>query len=348
MSSWQQHNRKLPKTHTASLSHGSPFAETCLRVVDAGFCGTIFIAPLFFGGRHDLGRFVFVVFACITALAWCCRQIALGGGKWTRSTIAHGIVVASIALVGLQLIPLPNQWLEVLTPRTSQLLPLWSANSSGEPHLGNWQTLSLTPSSTQLALAMLLAYCLLFMTAIQRLRETSDIERLLNWIALSSICMGVFALVQYAFSNGLFFWFYQHPHRSMIGNVTGSFTNRNHFAHFLVLGVGPLLAWIMRRQQSEGTARSSSNARSHRFPSADIWLYCGVAIVIVAVLLSLSRGGILALGVALTTTLLLFFRAGQTGSRTLFAAGAMILLVTGILSIYGYETLSARLDDFAA
>ncbi len=354
MSNWHHssnRHRKKGSLRTGSLrtAHEPPVAQACLRVVDAGFCGILFIAPLFFGGRHDLGRFVFVVLSCTIALAWCCRQVALGGGKWTRSTIAYGLIAAAVAMVALQLTPLPERWLEILTPRTGQLLPLWSANSSEGSTLGNWQTISLTPSATRLALVMLLGYSLLFITAIQRLREVSDIERLLNGIALASVCMGVFGLVHYFFSNGLFFWFYQHPYRAASGQITGSFTNRNHFAHFLVLGVGPLLAWIVRRQQSQHTSKSRGMAPTpSRILSASTWLYGGVIILLMAVLLSLSRGGTLALGVALFTAILLFYRAGQVTSRTLLVACGMTLLVTGILSIYGYEKVSARLDDFTA
>ena len=68
-----------------------------------------------------------------------------------------------------------------------------------------------------------------------------------NWIALSTILMAGFGLLQYFFSNGRFFWFYDYLYSNTSNNTTGSFSNRNHFAHFLCLGLAALIAWIMAR-----------------------------------------------------------------------------------------------------
>lgn len=348
MSGWHQSNKKRSRRAALAATYEPSFAGACLRVVDAGFCGIIFIAPLFFGGRHDLGRFVFVTLAAVIALAWCCRQVALGGGKWTR-TIAYTIVFAAAALLVLQLLPLRGQWIDYLSPRTMALLPLWTNNPVGGPaggmRLGTWQTLTLTPDSTRIALAMLLGYGLLFVTAVQRLRELADIERMLNWIALSAIGMSILALIQYFTSNGLFFWFYEYPYLSNNQYVHGSFTNRNHFAHFLILGTGPLIAWIIRRQQGDVSQESSRSVRLPHASMVSAGLAVALLIVVVAALLSLSRGGAISMAVALITAMVLLYRKGLTTSRTFFAAGAAIVITIGILSLHGYEKLSSRLDD---
>ena len=342
MSRWHPQNSNRSHRAATNAPYEATFAGTCLRVVDAGFCGILFVAPLFFGGRHDLGRLVFVTLVAVIALAWCGRQIALGGGRWTRS-ISQMVVALTVVLVGLQLLPLRSDWIEQLSPRIATLLPLWTDSSQGSVQLGTWHTLSLSPESTRIALSMLLAYGLLFVTAVQRFRSLDEIERLLNWIALSAIGMSVFALIQYFTSNGLFYWFYEHPYRKTDAYVLGSFTNRNHFAQFLVLGMGPLVAWIMRRRLASDSVRGShfADRRNH---TAKLWvLPLALIVVITTALLTFSRGGAIAMAVAITLLLLLLHWKNLATSRMLFATGGAIVLVIGLLSLHGYDQLAHRL-----
>jgi O-antigen ligase/tetratricopeptide (TPR) repeat protein len=346
-----QNLRHFPK-RGARTKGESLLAQSSLHVVDAGFLGMLFIAPLFFGGRHDMGRLVVVLLAIMVSLAWCCRQIVREGGTRIRTRI-HGILAAAIGLIIIQLVPLPGRWVELLSPRTTSLLPLWSASVQGTASLGEWHTLSLTPSATRIALVMILAFGLLLLTALERFRKLTDIERLLNWIALASIAMAAFAILEYFTSNGLFLWFYQHPFRATGNYTQGSFVNRNHFAHFLVLGIGPLLAWIVRQQQQEHRPASRSVAIpvvefTPAISKKTFWLIAGLVLVLFAIFLSLSRGGTIAMVVALVTALGLFYRAGQVSYRTFFVAGSVVVLMLGMLSLYGYERVSSRLDDLSA
>ena len=65
-----------------------PAADVLLRVVDAGLCGVIFVAPYFFGGRHDMGRLLLVSIIAVTATAWFIRQSMLPVARWPK-TIAY-------------------------------------------------------------------------------------------------------------------------------------------------------------------------------------------------------------------------------------------------------------------
>src|SRR5438270_411786 len=97
--SWSCNRKKI----TAGLSRrpakdSQPAADALLRVVDAGLCGVIFIAPYFFGGRHDLGRLLLVSIIVVTATAWFLRQAMLPLARWPR-TIAYGLLLLAAALV---------------------------------------------------------------------------------------------------------------------------------------------------------------------------------------------------------------------------------------------------------
>jgi hypothetical protein len=228
----------------APAASGVKLPSVLLRVVDAGLCGVIFIAPYFFGGRHDLGRLVFVSIVAVTAVAWCLRQAMLPAARWPRTT-AHGLLLLAAALITLQIVPLPADWLAKISPRTAELLPLWTASADATTQLGTWQTISLAPHETTKALAMLLSYGLLFVVVSGRISDHTDIRRVLTWIGIASAAMALFGLAQYATSGGKFFWFYDHPYRSTAQALTGPFINRNHFASCLVMGLGPLIAFHM-------------------------------------------------------------------------------------------------------
>jgi len=322
----------------------SPAGTVCRQIVDACLVGVIFVAPLFFGGRHPVGRLVFIILACLAAVFWFSYQALTKRARWTPSK-AYAIGIASLLLVTLQLIPLPSSWLEQLAPRSESLLSLWTSDASESVLFGAWPTLSLTPSSTKIALATLVAYVLLFVTTVGRIQTLADVERLLRLIAISAIGMSGFGLLQYFTSNGLFFWFYELPYSTTENAAKGSFSCRNHFAHFLVLGVAPLLGWIVLRFQQR-TQRGNDQVSSPWH--LDLVLCLGLFLTVFAVLLSFSRGGALALAVASTLGLAIYFRRGLVSSSFLNGLVALGIFVIAVLSINGYEQVASRLDDFTS
>ncbi len=326
-----------------TVSRVGPAAELLLRVVDAGLCGVICLAPFFFGGRHDFGRLVLVALIGATAIAWFVRQALLPNAPRIR-TVAHGILLAATALLVLQLVPLPASWLAMLAPRTSELLPLWTIDGEAAG-LGTWKTLSLMPHETTKSLAMFVSYSLLFIVVIGRVENTADVRRILRVVAVASVLMAVFGLLQFFTSNGRFFWFYEHPYRNTRLHLCGSFINRNHFASFLVLGAGPLAAWLWELAAS-GTA-PRRGARPSLLTRVIKWLVAAALVVVVcAVLRSLSRGGAVALLTAATVFVAIGWSQRIVDSRSVYGLVGLAVVVVGLLSVYGYDEVAGRLDDF--
>ena len=335
-----------------SAATGLSFDAACLRVVDAGLWAIVFVTPLVFGGRHPWGRLLLVTLSVVVSLAWLLRQGALGQGQWTR-TAASVIALAALLVVGLQVVPLPAAWIASLSPRTAEVLPLWSADAPEALRWGTWRTLSLAPEETRLALAMLVAYALLFITTVQRVRTTADVGRMLRWIGLSAILMAGFGLVQYATSNGRFFWFYDYPFGNTSSNATGSFPCRNHFAHFLCLGLAALIAWVVERSQARATATDSRRRRPMLSPQSisretrfELALVAGLAVVVCAILLSYSRGGALAMAVVVLVVTPLYCRWRLVAASHLLGALGVAVVVVAALSWHGYEQVAERVDDF--
>jgi tetratricopeptide (TPR) repeat protein len=317
--------------------------DVLLRFVDFCLIGSVCVAPFFFGGRHDLGRLVFVALVALASTAWFVRQAIRPTTSW-KDTAAFGLMLLAAGLLILQIAPLPTAWIHWIAPRNAELLPLWQPTGGGM--LGNWRTVSLTPHETTKSLAMLVAYGLLFAIVVQRIDKLADTRRVLRWVAVSAVLMATFGLVQYFASNGKFFWFYEHPYRRTSDSVCGSFINRNHFAGFLVLGVGPLVAWLLESMQS-----STSKAGKHRtlawggVPVVPLLVGGALAIVLFAALLSLSRGGTLALTTAVVVVGLIYAHGGLVSAKHLSISVSLAVVVLGMLSFYGYDQVSRRLSS---
>jgi tetratricopeptide (TPR) repeat protein len=320
-------------------------ADVLLRVVDWGLIGVICVAPFFFGGRHDVGRLVLVSLVAVTAAAWFARQAIVPSAVWPRSLV-YGMFLLAAALLVIQIVPLPPAWVAKLSPRTPELLALWAPGGSDAARLGTWQTLSLTPHETTKSLAMLASYGLLFVVVAGRIQGVADARRLLNCVAASAVLMAAFGIVHYFTTDGRFFWFYAYPHRSASQSMSGAFINRNHFAHFLVLGIGPLVAWLL-----VVTSRHGHSALDEKAPTtatrriAGLGLAAALVLVTLGVLGSRSRGGAVVLLVAGAVLVAIYMYRRIVDSRFLYGVIGLAVVVVGLLSLYGYNHVVQRLDD---
>lgn len=319
-------------------------SQTLLRLVDAGLLGVLFVAPLFMGGRGEIGRLIYIALVCGTALCFLARQCLLAEARWRWSGL-EWMLLAGLLLIVLQLAPLPAGVLRTLSPHVPGLLPLWTSQAGAETQLGSWNQLTLAPSATRAGLTTFLAHGLLFLVVLQRLGDVSDIKRLVRWLAIAAIGMAALGLAQFLLGNGKFLWIYEHPSRSTLGAVKGTFQNQNHFAHFLALGIGPLLWWLHRLWTAAPRESFAFGSRSwDRHAVLKQSLTIGLGLVAFAGLLTFSRGGVLAMFAAAVISLGLLIRQGALGKKSWMAIGGLSLVVAAALTIYGYEPLANRLS----
>ncbi|MFZ1932557.1 MAG: O-antigen ligase family protein [Thermoguttaceae bacterium] len=311
-----------------------------LRVVDGGLAGVIFAAPLLMGGRHAIGQLGLTVFAVAAAWAWVLRQCLRPDARW-RPIAVMPLLLIGLALVVLQIVPLPPWLLGRLSPATAEALPLWSAQGGTAVWFGYWNRISFTPAETLAGLVIFLDFVLLFLVTAQRIRRVENVERLLRWCGLSAVVMASFGIVQYLTANGKFFWFYEHPFSDTCHGATGSFTNRNHFAECLALGVGPLIWWLQdAMRQARGRQRKSDMSVG----------LLGLALggVLFAGLLSLSRGGTIAMFLAAVICTVVCYRATALGGRFVAALAGAGVLIGLSLAVFGYDSVSDRLEDISS
>jgi len=329
----------------------APFDRWLLKVVDLGLAACIFVVPLLMGGRQALGQLALVSLAAVTALVWTLRQ-SLRRKFFFRPSSVEVVLLVGVILLVVQTIPLPQSVLSWLAPRNAELLPLWSPDADPAAAVGTWPCVSMTPEATRAGLVLLVAYGLLFLVTVQRIRVVEDVERLLRWIAISAVIMAGFGLVQLLTSNGKFFWFYEHPFSKTSDWAKGSFTNRNHFAHFLALGIGPLIWWLQhnRRHRRRRSLRGFGPITGgfHTSVQATGLRFVALGVVLFAALLSLSRGGAVAMFLAASVCVAVCFRAKTLGTRFVLSLTGVAVLIGILLAVHGYDQVSDRMDDFSA
>ncbi len=318
----------------------------------------VLLVPLGMGGRHPLGQ-AFLTLAAITAAgAWLYRCFHSEQPGWRLGPLelffAAGLVIGLV-----QLVPLPAWLLGTVSPNIASLLPCWT---DGPWTLGHWETLSLTPSETLVGLGILLAQAVLIGCVYQSIDSVEDVERILLIIAIAAGLMAALGVVQYLAGNGKYLWFYEFAYNSTDGIVKGTFSNRNHYASFLAIGAGSLVWWAFApaAEQHHGVRRRSGQSRhpahlsGRSQPAAErpqlvpeyrlVFGLTALAVLVFAVLCSLSRGGSLSLAAAGMVATGMLLKAGRITPGTAGGLVGLTLLVGAALTIHGMERVGNRMD----
>ncbi len=334
-------------------------------LTDLLIAALLLVLPLVMGGREAWGHRLLISLSLALGCVWCLHKTRTGG-RLVLLTV-EPLMVAGLLLVWFQTVPQPPATLDRISSEYARLLPDWdSAQKTAPDHTSSrdsasgWATVSLTPVETRHGILMLAAYVLIAVVVAQRLQSAADCGRLLKLIAVSGVLMAAFAVVQLAASNDRFFWFYRHPYTGTSEVLKGAFTNRNHFAQFLVLSIGPLIWWVMesRRQESQPTTnparRDLGRAQGNHSSFGDLFnpqlvlLICALSGVVLAILLSLSRGGMMAAAVTCSVAALgLWKNVAMRPLLALLAAGLSLAVVAGLV-LAGKDSVETRLEQVAS
>ena len=317
-------------------------------VCDVCLLFTLLVTPWVMGGRIAAGQLAFQAGGFAAGAALCVRSIWGRGFSIRPSDCLLGV---GLAVVALQVTPLPASLVNTVSPKIAELLPALG-DAESRTGLPAWNRLSLVPAETWRHLGLLAAGVLYYITLRNRL-DTPRRQRAALWVVsgLGGL-LAAFGIVQYALDNGRFFWFYDYPFTTPSGRVRGPYSNPNHFAGWMVLAsVWPL--W---------TAIAPGRQRKDDFGKVNPWpLRAALAVLsltIPAVLLSQSRSGLVTFGVAVTCVFVLGLkgRGPNSGRRLAFSAAALAIVGAVSLAAFGadaeaqveqnlLELTSADLDD---
>lgn len=355
----------MPDTSsTIETSSPGPWAGRLLKCVDGLIAILICVLPFVMGGREAWGHWLLITTSGTLAAMWCLYS-AVSGNRYRISWL-EVFFLGGFALVWFQLQPQTPETLNSFSPEYERLLPLWSLTQTIHSTTENdparsWNTLSLTPVETSHGLRIFLAYCLIALVFFQRLKTRQDCHLALKAVAASGAAMAMFGLLQWASSNGKFFWVYEHPFTDPTEHLKGAFTNRNHFAQFLAISIGPLLWWLLTviRQvvdgpstsgtKSYGSSKSGQNlsaANSNRLLTIPIAiLVICVGAVGLSVLLSLSRGGMIGAAAAVIIAAIGLWRSvNLPGTMAALLLGTSVMVFTG-LAFIDQDQVQTRIEE---
>ena len=352
---------RIPQLVRFNAGPGVAFLQgpKLLLLTDAILVALIVIFPFIMGGREAWGHRILISLALALGCVWSLHKIRTGGRLVLLAV--EPLIVAGLLLVWLQTVPLAPAMLAKISPEYERLLPGWSATqlaSNGHVVPDAWKTTSLLPTETQHAFLMLLAYGVIAVVVAQRLATEADCHRMLKLVGISGILMAVFAVLQLATSNDRFFWFYRQPYTGTREILKGAFTNRNHFAQFLALSMGPLVWWMLalprdrdsgiRQLKGLGPAKANHSPFDNIVNMNMLLMVCAVGGVVVSIMLSLSRGGMVAAALASTVCLAGLWKSRRVGaSLAVVIVGIGGIAVTGIMFL-GQGKIEDRIDQLAS
>jgi O-antigen ligase len=224
----------------------------------------------------------------------------------------------------LQLIPLPLSFLAAISP-ARELTQAWLAPIQ---HSSSWGTLSINPAATLLAFFKTLAYVGVFVLAIQMF----DSGRRKSTIMTALIALGCFeagyGILQYLLGWNKIFS-YTNPYDSWV--AFGTYINRNHLAGLMDLTVPFAFAaafysyqlWSDPRRRTASTKSGGESPLEFRIV---FYLFLAV-IMVIGVVFSNSRGGIVAVSFALIVLSILTLLKVRRRSWGLVIAGLVTLAV---------------------
>lgn len=317
---------------SAEIPVDSP--DPCLahRLIDVSIILAVVAAPLYLGGRHPVGQLLLA----LSVLPGCAGILWLG---FKNELVAIPkrlsiLAISALAVPMVQMSPLGTSLVELLSPQTRELLPLWASGL---------HKISLAPTETRLAFAVLAAHVVIFLMVWLRTRTMLDVQRAFLIVGGSALLLALVATLQARWGNGRFMWFYIHPFRDPGDIPRGPFQNENHLAQVLALGIGPILYFLFleRAPASRKPTPGSLGGllyRRHHLRGIQRWAAAAASVFILAVAFATnSRGGIavLVLAILIFTVALLAHHAGlrdylaKRKAQTALLAGTLSVVTVG-------------------
>lgn len=292
--------------------------------------GLVLLSPLPLGSNRPWSWSLLAVCVAVLLMLWSPksdpRAIPMRPLAW-----AGGLFSIAVLWAGLQSLPwLPQSWWH----------PIWdeAAQALSQPLAGS---VSVDPSLTLTALCRLLSYAGVFWLAARACRPGDRAFRSMVWLAGACTVYAAYGLADHFLGSEHILWL---PKWAYIGDVTGSFVNRNSFGAHTGIGMLACLAIILhalrRRSRRVGAAEQAERMLLRVLPASS-----GFVILATAQFLSHSRGALLSTLAGGLVLLAASAAARMISGKVLVGLGLVLLAAGAImLGVSGDVTL-ARMDD---
>ncbi len=249
-----------------------------------------------------------------------------------------GAILAALAVMACQLIPLSAALREALSPGA---VAFDRVMRLGDPREITAGPLSIDAGATALALLLALSLVLVFWSARTIFRRTG-LRITCRSIAWMGIAASAIAIVQRAAAPGLIYGYF-HP-LSSSARPFGPFVDRNHFATWVVMAIplttGYAIARIRSRHRSDGGPLDLESA----VDDTEVWLLGAVLLMAVALVVSASRSG--AIGAAAALCTLVWLARNKTAARgRMWLVGTLATIAVVAFAYTSTDELVSRLGE---
>ncbi len=275
-------------------------------------CATVVFTTLAYGTVHQpIIAFFYLVVVGLVVL-WAAEGFVTGYAKLSTSALQLPLLLLGIyALV--------------------QIIPFGSYSNSGSGVLSA-RTISIDPFTTQMTAIHIFALCAFFAIALAVIDSEKRLRLVVKVITGFGFIYSFFAILQSVLSPEKIYGIYETPFATSFG----SFVNRHNFAAIIEMAISLPLALIF----------TGAVDRDKR-----LLYWVAIALMATALLLSGSRGGLVALLAGVIFLVLLTTRqkgGGRTAVSFALAAGIVILALAGAIFVGGDTSLTRFADASAS
>jgi putative inorganic carbon (hco3(-)) transporter len=257
-----------------------------------------------------------------------------------KNTGLEKIGLLFFLLILLQLIPIPHVLQNYFSPNTAQL---YSSAAKITGTSAALHPLSLDPFVTFAKFLEYASYFIIFLVVVNTIKTRRHLQIILVAFFVSAVFQGVYGLYEFLSGNQQIF---SYNKKYNLDCVTGTFINRNHFAAYLELSIPLLLALVVGRLQRLKLFGGKILVRvAHALEtegSKILLLLFLIALVVVALVFSLSRSGITFAILSAIAFFFLYYRTNNQLTRKMY----WIITAAGIFALSVWIGLDPILERF--
>jgi O-antigen ligase len=350
------------------------------KIIELGLVFLIFFTPLAFGSVY-IWAYSIMELAVFSMLIVLIMKRGLIQGKKISFPLVVPIVVF-LSFVLFQLTPLPPSATKLISPQTHEIysrtldgypekmieqrgkrqtvegtppivqrLEVRGITLEGKKPEGifeNWRTLSLDPHATRTELLKILSYLGIFLLIINYVESKRRLIRMSTIIVFSGILVALLGIVQKLGEAPKIYWFWE-PLFKKDATFFGPFVNPNHFAGYIEMVIPLSMGLFISKWRYLGGSRF----RGIRGFLIKVGTEEGcklvlfgflIALMVGALLLSSSRGGVVSFLVSMACFLLLLTKKNKD-RRTLLVA---VVLLCSVLSLVIWIGIRPLLEEFSS
>ncbi|MGQ9645849.1 MAG: O-antigen ligase family protein [Thermodesulfobacteriota bacterium] len=294
----------------------------------------LIFTPIAFGSMEiwafssmELGIFLIMI---LGTLQWAFRKPSgaadhdapIPAGRWTFPAILLGLF---LLLVLFQMLPLPAGLMKTLSPKTYAVRQFLSLVDLESTVRNSPFTISFVPFVTQIEFFKWFALTLFFLFLLNWKGAEKGTSTLITAILFVGILESLYGMAEF---------FSGHKHilhveaSSLLSSVSGTFINRNYLAGYLSMVIPLATGFVFYRESLNSEISVGWYRRLSSLDGKTYFLVFGVILMILGLLLSASRMGILSLLLSFTVIAMLFRnpeRKQRLSKTPIFILGVALL-----------------------